>query len=94
MNDLNDYYQNKLLADFSALKYETFSSTDLSLIDLANFLHEISSLNKKYQEIEFSEDFISKLDTYEKAKLYQNIVATHKKLTHFILKNKGANASS
>lgn len=93
MNEL-DSYRNTFFPDLPYSNHASFSSSDLNLIDLANFLHEISILNKKYQEIDYSEDFILKLNDYEKTKFYENVISVHKKLTHFILKNKSSNETA
>ena len=70
-----------------------FTLNDLTLIDLSKHLYEISLINQHYQEIEFNSDFLKKMDGNHREKICEHLLLMHKKISHFIVKNKGADAS-
>lgn len=95
MLQLQNYYQNYMhqYSRSTAPNPEEFSLTDLTLIDLSKHLYEISLINQHYQEIEFNSNFLNQMSSTHKEKICEELLSVHKKISHFILKNKDLDAS-
>jgi len=96
MLQLQNYYQNYMHQPSRStdLSPEEFSRTDLTLIDLSKHLYEISLINQHYQEIEFNSNFLNQMNSIHQEKICEELLSVHKKISHFILKNKDVDVST
>ena len=91
-NPLN-FYVSSLFPITAESELNKFSTEDLDLIYISNVLHLLSTVNQKYQEITYSQELFSQMNSSEKLELFNQVVSLHKRLSHFILKNKDLNVS-
>ena len=80
-------YLSQLPDEFRQSNPEDFSATHMSLLSLSHSLHNLSLISKNFQEVEYTPDFISKLDLTNKQSMFNEAVYLHKMLSHFILTN-------
>lgn len=94
-NPLKDYLSNPRFFPINSIPdHSVFCNEDLNLISASNILHQISVWNKKYEEVSFSENLLTQMQSDEKRSLFNNIISLHKELSHFIIKNKDLDVSS
>lgn len=80
-------YVTSFPENFSQANPEHFSPTDMSLLSLSHSLHNLSLISKEFQEVDYTPDFVSNLDSKNQESIFDEAVRLHKMLSHFILSN-------